>query len=410
MLTRRKIFRLARAFLAAMVGVGLASGSAEAVTIGYPNSEVGTQLGSSIFIVQEDTPDMMVNPDGGIFNNFGTALFHDSPNIALGADLTLLVGTQIGFGLAQQAVDLGDANNRFEVVASWSGSRGLVNAPGVPDFVIFEPGSLGGDEAYAVSVRRVDGTFTSYRYQFASDFIPDAVNNFFTRFDLSAFGIPDGAFITAISVVSLIDTDTVDSMSGEGEVTFGGSLGGFAPLSALAPLGTGAAFANDKFDADLAYIGALSAVVVLVQVDIKFLGNPNAFSCKKRGNLPLMIFGTTSLNVTDIDVSSLRLALATNTSMTTASGPVDSSIADRGRPSDAGIAVDGVDVFNQDGIDDLDVSFDAQEVATLIGCSSLNRGDASPTLVLIGQLNDGTPLQSSPVDDVGIDQLVIKSK
>ena len=72
--------------------------------------------------------------------------------------------------------------------------------------------------------------------------------------------------------------------------------------------------------------------------------------------------------------------------------------------------MDGVDVFNQDGFDDLDVSFDSREVATLIGCGGLSKGATSPTLVLIGQLNDGTPLESVPVDDLGIDQLGIKNK
>ena len=63
-----------------------------------------------------------------------------------------------------------------------------------------------------------------------------------------------------------------------------------------------------------------------------------------------------------------------------------------------------------DGFDDLDVSFNSREVATLIDCDGPSRGGTSPTLVLIGLLNDGTPLESVPVDDVGIDQLAIKNK
>ena len=74
-----------------------------------------------------------------------------------------------------------------------------------------------------------------------------------------------------------------------------------------------------------------------------------------------------------------------------------------------GIAVDGVEVFNTDGIDDLDVAFDSQAVVGLIDCGQLAKGDASPTLMLIGSLFDGTPIASTPADDIGIDQLAIQN-
>ena len=72
--------------------------------------------------------------------------------------------------------------------------------------------------------------------------------------------------------------------------------------------------------------------------------------------------------------------------------------------------IDGVeqDFLNQDGFDDLDVAFHTQDLVHVIGCDELNKGDTSPTLVLIGQTKGGTPITSVPVDDVGIDQLLIQ--
>jgi hypothetical protein len=145
-----------------------------------------------------------------------------------------------------------------------------------------------------------------------------------------------------------------------------------------------------------------------VGIDIKFLSNPNAFNCKKGGVLPVTIFGTADFDVADIDVSSLRLSRADGIG-SEVGPPLHWSIFDRGDPADAGVAVDGVDVFNPDGFDDLDAAFDAQTVADLVGCDDLGKGEASPTLVLTGALTDGTSIASSPVADVGIDQLLIQN-
>ncbi len=68
------------------------------------------------------------------------------------------------------------------------------------------------------------------------------------------------------------------------------------------------------------------------------------------------------------------------------------------------------DVANPDGLADLDVKFPSRAVASLIGCPNLKKGDASPALLIKGQLNDGTPFVSNVVSDIGIDQLLIQSK
>ena len=67
-----------------------------------------------------------------------------------------------------------------------------------------------------------------------------------------------------------------------------------------------------------------------------------------------------------------------------------------------------LDDLNSDGFEDLDVAFDTQDVAEVIGCAGLGTDDVSAALVLIGQMIDGTSITSVPAGDVGIDQLLIK--
>ena len=156
------------------------------------------------------------------------------------------------------------------------------------------------------------------------------------------------------------------------------------------------------------------ATAQCVDIDIKFCSNPNGYNCKSRGVTPVTIFGTQDFDATDIIVSTLQLCL-TDLSDCTDSEPKNSSQADRGDPTtDIGAAqctvIDGVeqDFRNPDGETDLDVAFHTQDVVNLIGCDTLSKGDASPTLVLIGETNDGSQFTSVPIGDVGVDQLLIQ--
>ena len=151
---------------------------------------------------------------------------------------------------------------------------------------------------------------------------------------------------------------------------------------------------------------------IAVDIDIKFCSNPNAFNCKSRGKTPVTIFGTEDLDVTEIDISSLRLCID---GTCVESAPLAWSFADRGDPTtDLGAEecaiVEDVeqDYLNPDGYLDLDVAFDSQQIATLIDCSGLVKNDVSGTLYLTGELMDGTPIFSEPIGDPGIDQLVKK--
>ena len=167
-------------------------------------------------------------------------------------------------------------------------------------------------------------------------------------------------------------------------------------------------------------VGDVCEPLCAVFIDIKFCGDPNAFNCKKRGVLPVTIFGTDTFDVDDIDLSTLKLCLEDLSACTGA--PVDWSVADRGNPeTDLGAAEcafedpdgDGTfeeqDHLNPDRFLDLDVAFDVGEVQTLLGdfCALGAKGDVSEALVISGLTFDGVPIFSVPLNDnTGIDRLV----
>jgi hypothetical protein len=174
--------------------------------------------------------------------------------------------------------------------------------------------------------------------------------------------------------------------------------------------------ANKKMLAnDIAYQDDIA--VKKVAIDIKFCSNPNGYQCKANGVVPVTIFGSAGVAVADINIASLRLCLALTPALCTGP-PKSSSVADRGNPAlDQGAAqcavIDGVqqNYRNPDGYPDLDVGFNNQGpgVSQLVGCPPGPNGakkTASPTLILKGFMNDGTPLISSPiVNSPGVDQL-----
>ena len=152
---------------------------------------------------------------------------------------------------------------------------------------------------------------------------------------------------------------------------------------------------------------ALLVELAVAVMDLKFCSNPNAFNSKRtRGKVPLTIFGGALFDVSDIDLSTVELCLASDPS-DCIGPPTSSSIADRGSPTDFDASqcaiVDGVEqsFLNPDGFDDLDVAFDASEVCTLIDCNSLGKGDTSPDLVVKGEL-DGIPFVSTNSDALDI--------
>ena len=167
-------------------------------------------------------------------------------------------------------------------------------------------------------------------------------------------------------------------------------------------------------------------LVTEVDIDVKAFSNANGFSCKKKGVLPVTIWGKCGFDVSEIDLSTVVLKLTNGTDV---GGPVvNSLICDRGDPdidqgSSGGALVadcfdaaglpgqDGVadkEGGTLDGVDDIDVRFDAQTVIGNI-CTGASKRDIIPTngLVIMGELNDGTMFTSVPFPDVGIDQLLV---
>ena len=155
---------------------------------------------------------------------------------------------------------------------------------------------------------------------------------------------------------------------------------------------------------------------IQVAIDIKFCSDPNAFNCKKKGVLPVTIFGTGDFDVTDIDTTTLQLC--TEDLVNCTNMPRDYSIADRGNPeSDLGAAMcatddlgDELDYLHPDGFLDLDAAFEASEVQDMLGtfCGS-ERNAVSESLVITGLTIDGRTIHSVPLDSTGIDQLVKKN-
>lgn len=157
---------------------------------------------------------------------------------------------------------------------------------------------------------------------------------------------------------------------------------------------------------------------LVVDIDIKFCSDPNAFNCKKKGVLPVTIFGADDVDVADIDPTTLQLCRADGGGCT--GGPRGWSYADRGDPlSDIGAGMCAInpdtgeeeDFLTQDGLLDMDAAFEATEVQDLLeDFCDMDRNAVSDALVISGLTYDGLEVFSFPVYSTGVDQLVKKGK
>ena len=187
-----------------------------------------------------------------------TDLFRTGDNESTRAFSNYYVGSHMAGGARFDAygfaATVGDAFTSERIDVGWGGRR-LPNFAG-DDFVLFEEGSPGGPEAYAVAVRPLGGTFTDFRYEFrdgVDDRGPQQVS-FVTGFDLSDFGLAPGALVDAVAIRNLTVTDRVDQSDGQG------FLGGtFIPL--VDPGGT--AYDLSKFDPDFSFAGGLHNLVAV---------------------------------------------------------------------------------------------------------------------------------------------------
>ncbi|WP_374876475.1 PEP-CTERM sorting domain-containing protein [Microseira sp. BLCC-F43] len=162
------------------------------------------------------------------------------------------VASVLGFVEDKTSVELGNPTNRSTIELNWGGSL-LQNQTG-NDLAIYESGSLGKPEPFAVAIRKQGETnFTNFLYKFTAAYNPDLFA-FVTLFDLRDFGLGDGDAIDAIRISNAIATDRVTGQDGQG------FLGGqYTPQTGVPGSAT---FTDTQFDPDITYVVGLHNVVV----------------------------------------------------------------------------------------------------------------------------------------------------
>jgi len=132
----------------------------------------------------------------------------------------------------------------------WGDGMSLANENG-NDLVIYESGSNGEPEAFAVSVKKVGASdFTDYRYQFSSGNWDSNFYAFATAIDLSSFGLNLGDEIESIRIKNLISSDRVTGQDGQG------FLGGQYQAK-VGPNGQDTYYAFSKLDPDITFVAGL---------------------------------------------------------------------------------------------------------------------------------------------------------
>lgn len=210
------------------------------------------------------------------------------------------------------------------------------------------------------------------------------------------------------------------------EVLWMGSTGGWiTPFDLLGnqlgdrvqPLG---AF-GDTIDG-MTFLGEVTPLTIDASIDIKFCSNPNGFNCKGGGVMPMTVFGSDTLDVSDIDLTTIELCLASDdTTCIDVASLRNSVFEDRGDPTtDIGTAQCYIDpdtgeqqrYLNQDGIDDLELAWNKKDVVDVLfdDCDGFGKMEASPTLIIKALTTGGVEVISTPVDDPGVDQIWKQNK
>lgn len=115
-----------------------------------------------------------------------------------------------------------------------------------------------------------------------------------------------------------------------------------------------------------------------IPIDIKPGSCRNPLNIKSKGVLPVAVLGSEDLDVTEIDLASIRLNDV---------APIRSSIEDVRSPNDCYDST-------PDGFDDLKLKFDIQEIVSSLG--PVEDGEEI-ILVLTGTLSDGTEIEGEDV-------------
>ena len=125
---------------------------------------------------------------------------------------------------------------------------------------------------------------------------------------------------------------------------------------------------------------------ILVHIDIKPESCPNPINPNSKGLLPVAILGSADFDVSQIDVETITIGLVS---------PVKDNIADVATPHNPVTGVinpNDCSTEGPDGIDDLTLKFDMQEIVVALGLDIVPRGTVA-MLVVTGNLIDGTPFE-----------------
>lgn len=185
-----------------------------------------------------------------------------TPFPALNAPVTdaeYSLGRLLGFGTANanRRVTLGSNTVRNTVTLTgntafnWAGT----------DLVVYEQGDDRQPEAFAISVRPTgSGTYTDFYYVPAT--VQTALSGgavyFAHAFDLSVFGLANGASIDSVRIMNLLSTDTV-SINTTGSLGYGfvNTTGGFTPDAGPLANYAGGVYPAGEFDPDVTYLAVL---------------------------------------------------------------------------------------------------------------------------------------------------------
>ncbi|MDA2927926.1 CSLREA domain-containing protein, partial [Acidobacteria bacterium AH-259-G07] len=175
---------------------------------------------------------------------------------------------------------------------------------------------------------------------------------------------------------------TTATTDGSGNTNFTAIF--FVPLGQLV---TATATDPDNNTSEFSFCD-VEVVALEVGVDIKPPSCPNPLDVKSGGLLPVVILGTIAFDVTQVDPASVRLAGV---------APLRSSLEDVATPFEPFIGKG--DLFDctdlgPDGLQDLTLKFDKQQVLAAIG--EVNDGDVV-VLQLTGSLNDGSGIVGEDV-------------
>lgn len=185
----------------------------------------------------------------------------------------------------------------------------------------------------------------------------------------------------------------------------------FAPLGAIGAIGSGGedgrrrVFNNHGrfvFHVNLddgakgIFVGAIPRAAVTAPLDIRPGACPNGLNRRSRGILPVAIVGTAELNVTQIDIETVRLARADGLGGEVApiAGPPGPPARIRDVAARGSGAACTCEPARPDGVDDLLLSFPIEQLVDALNLAEFVPGD-EVQLTLSGSLADGTPLTTA---------------